>query len=62
MRNVSDKIKTKSEKIKIYFEFSKLFFSFFRKSCRLWEKVEKCCREWQVTDDDMAHAHCILDA
>jgi len=35
----------------------------FRKSCRLWDNVEKCCRAGQDTDDNMAHAHthCMLD-
>jgi len=23
--------------------------------------VEKCCRAGQATDDNMAHAHCVLD-
>jgi len=35
------------------------FFS--RKSCILWVNVEKYCEEWQATDDDMAHAHCMSD-
>ena len=30
--------------------------TFFRKSCRLWENVDKYCT---ATDDDMAHAFCI---
>jgi hypothetical protein len=33
----------------------------FRNSCRLWDNVEKCCRAGQATDDNMAHAHCMLD-
>jgi len=33
----------------------------FRKSCRLWDNVEKYCRAGQATDDNMAHAHCMLD-
>jgi len=33
----------------------------FRKSCRLWHNVEKHCRAGQATDDNMAHARCILD-
>jgi hypothetical protein len=33
----------------------------FRKSCRLWNNVEKYCRAKHVTDDNMAHAHCMLD-
>jgi len=32
----------------------------FRKSCRLWDNVEKYCRAGQATDDNMAHAHCML--
>jgi len=32
-----------------------------RKSCRLWNNVEKYCRVEQATDDNMAHAHCTLD-
>jgi hypothetical protein len=31
--------------------------TFFRKSCRLWDNVEKCCRTGQATDGSMAHAH-----
>jgi hypothetical protein len=27
----------------------------------LWDNVEKCCRAGQATDDNMAHAHCVLD-
>ena len=34
---------------------------FFRKSCRLWDNVEKYCRAEQATEDNMAHAHCRLD-
>jgi len=34
---------------------------FFRKSCHLWNNVEKYCRAWQATDDNMAHVHCMLD-
>jgi len=39
--------------------FNNLFF--FRKSCRLCENVEKYCSSGQATDDNMAHAHCMLD-
>jgi hypothetical protein len=35
--------------------------AFFQKSCRLWENVEKYCRSRQATDDNMAHAYCMLD-
>jgi hypothetical protein len=34
---------------------------FFRKSCHLWDNVEKYCRAGQATDDKMAHAHSMLD-
>jgi len=34
--------------------------SFFRKSCRLLDNVEKYCTAGQVTDDNMAQAHCML--
>jgi len=27
----------------------------------LWDIVEKFCRAGQATEDNMAHAHCILD-
>jgi len=33
----------------------------FRKSCRLWDNVEKYCRAGYVTNDNMAQAHCMLD-
>jgi len=33
---------------------------FFPKTCRLWDNVEKYSRAGQVTDDNMAHAHCML--
>ena len=35
--------------------------TFFRKSCCLWDNVEKYCRAGQTTDDNMAHEHCMLD-
>jgi len=35
---------------------------FFRKSYRLCDNVEKCCRAGQTTDENTAHAHCMLDA
>jgi len=35
--------------------------TFFLKSCFLWDNVEKECRMGQATDEDMAHAHCMLD-
>jgi len=36
-----------------------VFFS-PRKSSRSWANVEKCSRVRQATDDNMAHAHCVL--
>ena len=48
------------EKTKRNFVFSKFFCS--RKSCRLWDNVEKYCWAGQATDENMAHAHCMLDA
>ena len=35
--------------------------TFHRKSCSLWDNVETYCRKEQVTDDNMAHAHCMPD-
>jgi hypothetical protein len=37
-----------------------VFNTHFRKSCHLWDNVEKFCRAGQPTDDNMAHAHCML--
>jgi hypothetical protein len=34
--------------------------TFFRKSCRLWDNVEKYCRGGRPQDDSMEHAHCTL--
>ena len=49
---------TKSvEKIKTHVLFSVTF----PKILALYESVEKYCRAAQTTDDDMAHAHCMLD-
>ena len=48
-----------AEKIKIHNLCSVTFV--FWKSCRLWDNVEKYCGAWQTTDDNMAHAYCMLD-
>jgi hypothetical protein len=56
MRDVSDKICRK--KSNTCFIFSNCFP---HKSCRLWDNVEKYCRAGQAADDNMAHAHCMLD-
>jgi hypothetical protein len=45
------------EKIKTHILYS---VTNFRKSCRLGDNVEKYCRTEQATDDNMAHAHCML--
>jgi len=34
---------------------------FLRKSYRLWDNIEKFCRDGRATDGNMAHAHCMLD-
>jgi len=34
----------------------------FRKSWRLSDNVGKNCRVLQTTDENMAHAHCLLDS
>jgi hypothetical protein len=38
-----------------------MFNIFFRKSCGLWDNEEEYCRSGQATDDNMAHAHFMLD-
>jgi hypothetical protein len=35
--------------------------SHVRKSCHLWDDVEKHCKTGQATDDNIAHAHWMLD-
>jgi hypothetical protein len=52
MRNVSDRF---VEKIKTHIL---CLVTFFRKSCRLWDNVEKYCKAGQAKDD-MSHALCI---
>jgi len=34
---------------------------FSRKSCRLWDNIEKYCIVGQATDNNMAPAHYMLD-
>ena len=46
------------EKIKTHILCS---VTFFRKSCRLSDNVEKYGKAIQATDDSMAHAHCMPD-
>jgi hypothetical protein len=57
MRNVSDRICRENRNT--HFIFNNV--SFFRKSCNLWDNVEKYSISGQATDDNMAHAHCVLD-
>ena len=54
MRNISDK---SLKKIKTHFEFSNVLENrtFYEIMCK------KYCRDEQATDDNMAHAHCVLD-
>ena len=47
-----------AEKIKTHILCSK---TFSLKSCRLGDNVDKYCTAGQATDDNMAHAHCVLD-
>jgi len=45
------------EKIKTHILCS---VTLFRKSCRLWDDMEKYGRAGQATVDRVAHAHCML--
>jgi hypothetical protein len=56
-RNISDKISREIQNM--HFIFSNV--SFFRKSYRLRDNVEKYCRTGQVTDVNMEHANSLLD-
>jgi len=55
MTNVSDK--SCREHQNTHFMLNNLF----QKSCHLRDNGEKVCRTRQATDNNMAHAHCILD-
>jgi len=57
MSNVSDKPCRENQNT--HFVYSNFFF--FRKLCRLWDNVEKCCTARQAIDDNMTQAHCMLD-
>ena len=46
------------EKIKTHISYS---VTFIRKSCRLLDNVEKYCKAGQTTDENVLHAHCMLD-
>ena len=56
MRNVSDKSCRESQK---HFIFNKFFFP--RKSYQFLDYVENYCTAGQATDENAAHAHCMLD-
>jgi len=55
MKNVSDKSCRENQNTNLS------SITFFLKSCRLWDNVEKLCRLGKTTDDNMAHARCMLD-
>jgi hypothetical protein len=57
MTNVSDSFSCRDNQT-TQFVFSKFFF--INRAVFL-DKVEKYCRVGQVTDGNMAHAHCMLD-
>jgi len=38
-----------------------IFNNKFRKSCRLWDNVEKYFRAGQTTNYNTGHAHCMVD-
>ena len=59
MRNVSDG--SCRENRDTHFTFNTFFFGSTLKSCCLWDNV-KYFRAEQATDDNMAHAHCVLHA
>jgi len=54
MRNVSHKSCRENQNSRFTFDPPP------RKSCRLWENVEKNCRAGQATDGNMAKPHCML--
>jgi hypothetical protein len=56
VKSVVDRI---TEKVKTYILRSMAFV--FRNLYHLWDNVEKCCRAKQYTDDNIAHALCMLD-
>jgi len=56
MRNISDRSFKENQNKHFYIREI-----FFRKPYRVWDNVEKYFRAGQVTDDNMAHAHCVLD-
>jgi hypothetical protein len=57
MRNVADKSCTENQNKHFMF----INFFLYRKSCLLGDNVEKDGRKGQATDNNTAHAHCMLD-
>jgi len=55
IRNVSDKICGENQNTRF------MFNSYFLKPYLLCDNVEKCRRGGHGTNDNMAHAHCMLD-
>jgi len=55
MRNVSNK--SCRENQNTHFVFN----NFFSENRIFLDNVEKCSKAEQATDDNMAHAHCMLD-
>jgi hypothetical protein len=47
--------------VKIIRIFYNQYLFFFFELCFLWDNVEKSCRVGEATDDNVAHAHCMLD-
>jgi len=48
------------EKIKTHISFSIAFFFF--ENCSVYEQMwKKDCADDQATDDNMEHAHCLMD-
>jgi len=47
------------EEMETHILYSVTFFKI--KSCLLWDNEEKYCGAEQVTDDDVAHALCVLN-
>ena len=58
---LSEKCFKQTAKRKSKHTFYVQYFFSPRQSCRLWDNVEKYCTAGQTTDDNMAHAHCMLD-
>jgi len=54
IRNVSDKICVDQNT-------RYMFNSYFLKSYHLWDNVEDCGRGGHSRNDNVAHAHCMLD-